>query len=212
MIWRYVLLMSPMLISMPIVGPEFGATEQGSVMIIKKALYGLKSSGATWRALFVMTLTDLGYTSTKANPDVWIRAQVKPDGFGYYEMVLVYVDNIMVLSHEPKQTMDAIASLYRLEEGGVGEPEIYLGANISKHQLPDGCECWSMTGQDYVKNAVKNVKTTLEKEGMKLWSKANRPMPSGYQPEVDVSDELTPDLVTRYQGLIRVLHWACELG
>ena len=29
-----------------VAGPEFGATEQGSVMIIKKALYGLKSSGA----------------------------------------------------------------------------------------------------------------------------------------------------------------------
>ena len=85
-----------------VAGPEFGATEQGSVMIIKKALYGLKSSSAAWRALFAMTLTDLGYTSTKADPDVWIREQVKPDGFEYYEMVLVYVDNIMVLSHEPK--------------------------------------------------------------------------------------------------------------
>jgi Reverse transcriptase (RNA-dependent DNA polymerase) len=88
-----------------VTGPEFGATEQGTVMNIKKALYGLKSSGAAWRALFAMTLTDLGYTSTKADPDVWIRAQVKPDGFGYYEMVLVYVDDTMVLSHEPKQTM-----------------------------------------------------------------------------------------------------------
>ena len=116
-------------------------------------------------------------------------------------MVLVYVDDIMVLLHEPKQTMDAIASLYRLKEGSIGEPKIYLGANISKYQLPDGRECWSMTGRDYVKNAVKNVETTSEKEGMKLWSKADHPMPSGYQPEVDVSDELTPDLVTRYQGL-----------
>jgi hypothetical protein len=195
-----------------VAGPEFGATEQGSVMIIKKALYGLKSSGAAWRALFATTLTDLGYMSTKADPDVWIRAQVKPDGFEYYEMVLVYVDDIMVLSHEPKQTMDAIASLYRLKEDSIGEPKMYLGANISKYQLPDGRECWSMTGRDYVKNAVKNVESTLEKEGMKLRSKADRPMPSGYRPEVDVSDELTPDLVTRYQGLIGVLHWACELG
>jgi hypothetical protein len=66
-------------------------------MIIKKALYGLKSSGAAWRALFTTTLVDLGYTSTKADPDVWIRAQVKPDGFEYSELVLVYVNDIMVL-------------------------------------------------------------------------------------------------------------------
>lgn len=41
-----------------IAGPEFGVTEQGSVMIIKKALYGLKSSGAAWRALFASMLVD----------------------------------------------------------------------------------------------------------------------------------------------------------
>ena len=195
-----------------IAGPEFGATEQGSVMIIKKALYGLKSSGAAWRALFATTLTDLGYTSTKADPDVWIRAQVKPDGFEYYEMVLVYVDDIMVLSHDTKPTMAAIAELYRLKADSVGEPTRYLGANVGKYQLPDGRECWSMSGRDYVKNAVKNVEDVLAREGMKLRTKVERPMPNGYRPEVDVSDELTPELVTRYQGLIGVLRWACELG
>ena len=136
-----------------VAGPGFGATEQGSVMIIKKALYGLQTSGTAWRALFTMTLIDLGYMSTKANPDVWIRAQVKP---------------IMVLSHDTEPTMDAIANLYQLKEGSVGEPTQYLGANVGKYQLPDGCKCWSMTGHDYVKNAVKNVKATLQKEGMKL--------------------------------------------
>jgi hypothetical protein len=156
-----------------VAGPEFGATEQGCVMVIKKALYGLKSSGAAWRALLDTTLVDLGYTSTKADPDVWIRAQVKPDGFEYYEMVLVYVDDIMVLSHDTKQTMDAIANLYRLKEGSVGEPTQYLGANVGKYQLPDGRKCWSLTGREYVKNAIKNVEGVLEKEGMKLRSKAD---------------------------------------
>jgi hypothetical protein len=47
---------------------------------------------------------------------------------------------------------------------------------------------------------------------MHLRSKANHPMPSGYQPEIDVSNELTPELVTRYQGLIGVLRWAVKLG
>jgi hypothetical protein len=107
--------------------------------------------------------------------------------------------------------MDAIANLYRLKEGSVGEPTQYLGANVGKYQLPDGRECWSLTGRDYVKNAIKNIEGILEKEGMKLRSKADRPMPSGYRLEVDVSDELSPKLVTRYQGLIGVLHWACEL-
>jgi hypothetical protein len=51
-------------------GPEFGS-EAGSVFLIKKALYGLKSAGAAFRALLAETLHDIGYTPTKADPDVW---------------------------------------------------------------------------------------------------------------------------------------------
>jgi hypothetical protein len=37
-----------------VAGPEFGS-DAGAVMIVKKALYGLKSSGTAWRALFAST-------------------------------------------------------------------------------------------------------------------------------------------------------------
>jgi hypothetical protein len=120
-------------------------------------------------------------------------------------MVLVYVDDIMVVSQDPKNTMDAIADLYRLKEGSVGEPTTYLRANVTKYQLPDGKECCAMSGRDYVKNTIKTV-------GMKLRSKADHPMAEGNHPEVDVSDELTPDRVTRYQGLIGELRRTCEWG
>ena len=67
-------------------------------MVIRKALYGLKLSGAAFRVHLAETLYDLGYTPSKADPDVWLRPAVKPcglHGFEYYEMVLVYdVDDI----------------------------------------------------------------------------------------------------------------------
>jgi hypothetical protein len=47
--------------------------ERGKVLIVTRALYGLKSSGAAWRAEFAGTLRDMGFVSTKADPDVWIR-------------------------------------------------------------------------------------------------------------------------------------------
>ena len=57
-------------------------------MIVVRALYGLKSSGASWRAILAQSLTDIGYTrSTRVGPDVWILPAFKPDGFEYYEMV-----------------------------------------------------------------------------------------------------------------------------
>jgi len=73
-------------------------------------LYGLKTSGAAWRATFAEKLTEMGYKSTKADPDVWIRQAVKPNGFHYYEILLVYVDDILCVSHQPEKTMEQIKS------------------------------------------------------------------------------------------------------
>jgi len=80
-------------------------------MIIVRALYGLKTSRVAWRATFAEKLTEMGYKSTKANLDVWIRQSVKPNGLWYYEILLVYVDNILCVSHQPEWTMEQIKEL-----------------------------------------------------------------------------------------------------
>ena len=45
--------------------PAFGS-ERGAVMIIARALYGLKSSGAAWRSTLAQTMEALGYKPTQA--------------------------------------------------------------------------------------------------------------------------------------------------
>ncbi|KAI2501269.1 Reverse transcriptase (RNA-dependent DNA polymerase) [Fragilaria crotonensis] len=47
--------------------------DRGKVLIVTRALYGLKSSGAAWRADLAATLCHMNFTSTQADPDVWIR-------------------------------------------------------------------------------------------------------------------------------------------
>jgi hypothetical protein len=42
-------------------GKEFGPEEEGKLMIIRRALYGLKSSGAAYCAHFANTLMELGF-------------------------------------------------------------------------------------------------------------------------------------------------------
>jgi hypothetical protein len=77
-------------------------------------------------------------------------------------MLLVYVDDILVVTFDPKLTMDAIGKLYRLKEGLVGPPEQYLGANIKRVELPDATMAWSIGAEKYVDNALVTVKATLE--------------------------------------------------
>ena len=58
-------------------GAEFG-DDQGKIMLVVRALYGLKSSGAAFRAFLAETLASLKYTPSFADPDVWLNFGCKP--------------------------------------------------------------------------------------------------------------------------------------
>jgi hypothetical protein len=72
-------------------GPEFGPELEGRIAILKKALYGLKSSGNRWHAHFAKTLYNLGFEPTRYDSDVWIK--LRQDKTGY-----VYVPTLMIFS------------------------------------------------------------------------------------------------------------------
>jgi hypothetical protein len=117
-------------------GLECGS-DKGKVCVVVRALYSLKSAGASWRATLAQALRDIGFVSTIADPDVWIRPAARDDGYEYYEMLLVYVDDVLAISHEPKVLIDAIGEYYKVKPRSDKEPDIYLGANVEKVQMPD---------------------------------------------------------------------------
>jgi hypothetical protein len=141
-------------------GLECGS-DKGKVCVVVHALYGLKSAGALWHVTLAQALRDIGFVSTIADPNVWIRPEARKDGHEYYEMLLVYVDNVLAISHEPKVLIDAIGEYYKVKPGSDKEPNIYLGANVEKLQMPDGREVWATSPCDYVKNAIKTVEGLL---------------------------------------------------
>ena len=106
-------------------GIEFGPNLQRRVLIIHKALYGLKSSGAAWRQHLSSSIKSLGFKSPRGNPDLYLRAACKPDGTEYYEYLLVYVDDILCISHATAPIMKDLVTQYRLKEGSIGPPTRY---------------------------------------------------------------------------------------
>ena len=82
-------------------------------MVVKMALYGLKSSGAVFRAKLASLLQDIGYTPSKVDPDVWMRPAIKSDGTEYYKYALVYVDNVLVISCVPMKTLEGIKCVFK---------------------------------------------------------------------------------------------------
>ena len=129
-------------------------------------------------------------------------------------MSFVYVDNILSLSHRVKHCIAEITAHYKVKEGSIREPDIYLGVNIVKLQLLDGCKVWSTLPRSYVKNAVQVVEQLLveDNEGYQLKSSAKNPFPTGYKLELDVTDKLGDRLASRYLQLIGVLRWVVEIG
>ena len=128
---------------------------QGMVCKLVWALYGLKSSGTAWHAMFSMfIISQLGFMSMKSDPDVYIWAQKNVQGWPYYEYILVYVDDILIISHDPGTIMRAIGNEYENKNNAYGVPMTYLDLGISKYQLCMGKEVWSMDSQSYVKEAV----------------------------------------------------------
>ena len=198
-----------------VAGPEFGS-RQGTVVKVVRALYGLKSSGASWRAMLNSTITEMGFDPTIADPDVSRRANAKDDGFKYYEYILVYVDDLLIISHSPNTHLERIQATYELNPSSIGPPSRYLGADVERVTRPgdpSGKEYWSFSAHTYVRNAVKNVKLMLQEENRNLKSTAKTPFPSTtYRPELDMTDECNSDEAARYQQLIGVLRWAVELG
>ena len=54
-----------------IAGQEFGELE-GHMLIIYKALYGLRSSGLRWSQRLSECLNGMGFTLSKAEPNIWM--------------------------------------------------------------------------------------------------------------------------------------------
>ena len=90
--------------------------------IISRALYGLKSYGAVWWEKLEEKLMLLGYKSSEADGDVWMKRDFKPNGEPYYKYMICYVDDLLHIGFKPKEDTAVLNTIYRLNEG-FGPPD-----------------------------------------------------------------------------------------
>jgi hypothetical protein len=113
-------------------------------------------------------------------------------------MLLVYVDDVLCISHDLTATMKGIQGTFKLKGNKIEVPTYYLGAQISQ-KTTGGVSCWTMSSEQYIKAAS-------------LPSRCLTPMTSNYQPETDVSGELKLTGIRYFQELIAILRWVVKLG
>jgi hypothetical protein len=107
-----------------VLGPEFGIDTSKRAIIVH-ALYELKSAGAAFCAHLASFMHQMGYTSCKADPDLWYMAEIRPaDNFRYYAYILCYVGNILCVHHDPMSVLNLINGYMLLKPSLVGDPDI----------------------------------------------------------------------------------------
>ncbi len=198
-----------------ILGPDFGLNSSKSAIIVF-ALYGLKSAGAAFCAHLASFMRQMGYTSCKADPDLWLKAVTRPeDNVHYYAYILRYVDDILCIHHDPMTVMGEINKYLPLKPSSLGNHDIYPGAKLKETRLPNGVMAWGLSPSKYVIQAVKSCQLHLTEKLAGKYSipaRADNPFPVDYDPSTDQSDFLDPDCSSFYQHLIGVMRWMVELG
>ena len=180
-------------------GPEFGPLE-GHLLIIVRALCGLRTSGARFHAKFADTLRELGFTPSYADPDVWLRA-----AGDCYEYVVVCVDNILTALKNPKEFYEKLTSApYNYLLKNVEELKYHLGGDFFRDR--DGTYCYG--AQTYVKHLCDNYKLMFGE----LPTEFHAPMEKGDQPELDDMVELGPDGIQCFQSLMGAVQWTVTLS
>ena len=158
----------------------------------------------------------LNFKSCLADPDMWMRPAIKSDGNTYYEYILLYVDDALVVSENVESILqNELGRYFHLKEESIGPPTVYLGGRACKVQLENGVWAWSFSSSQYVQSAIKNDEEYVRRPKnthLKIPSKAETPLTTSYRPELDVSLELTPRVSAYYQSLIGILQWIVELG
>ena len=196
-------------------GPEFGP-DAGKKAIVVRALYGLPGAGQSFTHHLASCLKHIGYTQCRADPDLWLKPDVHPDGEAYYRYILAYIDDILSIGVDATKELDKLDYYFKMKSGSVGDPDNYLGNKLKKTVLPNGVEAWGLSSSKYVQEAIANVERYLEANpsmGKTLKQKqVKSPWPSGYEAELDTSEELNGKDATFYQHLVGVCHWIVELG
>ena len=181
-------------------GPEFGPL-QGHLLIIYKALYGLRSSGLAFGQLLAACLEKEGFVPSKCEPEIFMRR--KGD---LWEYVATYVDDLCIVMEDPESFLEVLKSEpYYFKLKGSGALSFHLGCGF--HRDVTGVLC--MDPLKYIEKMEASYKQLF---GCKPDNKHRSPLESGDHPELDTSAFLDEEDSVRYQSLVGSMQWAISIG
>ncbi len=141
----------------------------------------------------------MGFFPSRAEPDIWMRERGD-----HYEYIGVYVDDLLIVSKDPKLIIDALKGDHKFKLKGTGAIEFHLGCDFFRDK--DGNLCYAP--QRYVEKMLQNYRRIYGENP----KKAHSPLVKGDHPELDTSELLDEEWTKIYQSLIGALQWVIQIG
>ena len=114
-------------------GSSFSPDLVGKKALFVRALYDLKSAGASFRNHLKYYMINIGYSSCLADPDLWFKEETLPsDGAKYYAYFLLYVNDCLVIHHDADTALYELHHFFKIKSGSIGDPNMYLEAKLRK--------------------------------------------------------------------------------
>jgi len=179
-------------------GPEFG-NQQGCILVLKWAFYGLKTASRLFHEFFGNCLLQLGFAPTWANPDLWHR---KSDDYEGYDYIATHVDDIIITAKRPAEYMSQIKQQFNLRNKE-DSPSYYLGNSYKRDDK----------GNIHV-SSTKYIKEVLQ-QFVKQHGKVQKqciPMRTTEHPEMDQSPYLNAEEIQQFRHIIGVFQWIMVSG
>ena len=167
----------------------------GKILIIQKALYGMRTSGARFHEDLSETLLSIGFKPSKADSDLWIR-----QGQHCYEYIARYVDDLMIFAKDPASVIKALGEKYPVQ---AGSENLYLGGDIIRSEGH-----MFLNAKTYIKNVCSKIENLCEL----TLKHFDTPMATDDHPETDDTTVLDEKTHSIYRLLIGSAQWTITLG
>jgi hypothetical protein len=137
----------------------------------------------------------LDWPSCTADPDVWLKPDVRPlDGHKYHAYCLSYhVNDTLIVHNDEVQSLNEIDHFFKTKDCSIGDPEFHCGVKLRGTTLPNGVHAWSMPSSKYIRVAVATVRDYYRRNYPSYqWARrTSGPFPINNAPELDTTPELS---------------------
>ena len=104
--------------------------------MVVRYLYGCKLAGRYFCMHLSACIDTMVFTSCFAEHDVWMKNSKRGNGKAYYEYVLLYVDDFLVISDDDENVIrEEFGKYFELKQESIKPPDLYLGGKMRQVTL-----------------------------------------------------------------------------